>query len=115
MSIKGIKSTLSFLFILLCSASFGQQNTETKTFKSDCFSGKVKVTMNFPSASDNDGRLEVELPGSADVKEIFWITHDGAVRKKSVANLKPGYYHLLIVDQNNCSTKVNNIHLTESK
>jgi hypothetical protein len=115
MSIKVIKSTLSVLFVLTCTFSFGQQKTETETYKSDCFSGKVEVTLTAPGMGEKDGRLEVKFPKSANIKEVFWITHDGAVRKRSVANLKSGYYHLLIVDQNDCTTKINNIHLTESK
>lgn len=99
------------LSVLAVGEVSGQDRTEKITRKSTCFSSKIQITVTHCSPDKKDGSIEIELPRSVSNAKIFWIGHRVAEESKSLQNIKPGFYTAVIFDQNNCSTRLENIEV----
>lgn len=113
MSAKRIFSLAVFLSVFCIGEALSQDRSEKLTERSPCFSSKITFNITHSSAGQDNGAVSIELPQSAGEVKAYWIGYKTSIESNDISNLKPGKYSVMIVDKNNCSTKVTNIQVKE--
>lgn len=114
MSISSIMRIAILFFLIGTLPVMGQDRVEKESHRSKCFSGKIEITKTH-TQSGQDGELSVSLPRNAGSASLMWVVFGETKKGKDIKNLKAGYYNLLIIDNKNCQTVIDNIQIKESQ
>lgn len=113
MSAKHIFTLTVFFCLFVSLDASSQDRTEKVIEKSSCFSSRIefKITHCTPGASN--GSIAVEFSKNVHDPKLFWFGFDLTKEAKNLNGLKPGYYSVMILDENNCKTRIDNIQVKE--
>ncbi len=114
MSISSIMRIALLFFLIGTLPVMGQDRVEKESHRSSCFSGKIEITKTHVTSGQN-GELSVDLPRNAGNVTLMWVVFGETKKGKEIKNLKTGYYNLLIIDNKNCQTVIDNIQIKETQ
>lgn len=112
-------STIKFFFaaaFLMCGMAISaqaQDRIETRTERSNCFSGKITLTVQHCTPGNKDGSISLDIPRGAGSTKIFWVGYDVGQEARKLQRIAAGYYTIMIFDGNNCSTQIQKVQVKE--
>jgi len=75
---------------------------------------QLSTVIKHASKGKHDGELKVEIKGGASPYQVHWMTYNFSSQGTEAKNLKPGKYTVVVIDNDKCIKRIDNIKI-ESK